>query len=213
MARKRDDTIDEIDGDLDLLPDMGDIIWEDERTPSKRGKRGMPEEQEPREFPKVILFAIVALVIIIPAVIILYDAFNNGSQPAYSTGAGVASDLYRTYIRQGENNGTMAATYHDAALINFSRGEYDLAIAQMTQAAGYSQQSMGEYQRAVREMPQDYGGANLSSVGALYMHEAETRYVAAFKCYRSGDAENASRYWDEAKYYVDLSEKYQAGHD
>ncbi|OPY30289.1 MAG: hypothetical protein A4E28_00346 [Methanocella sp. PtaU1.Bin125] len=191
---------------------MGDIIWEDERKAPRRGKRCLPEDEEPREFPKAIIYAIIALVVIIPAGIILYDTLNIGSQPAYSTGTGAYSERYRAFIVSGESNGTMAATYHDAALINFSRGEYDLAIAQMTQAAGYSLQSMGEYQRAVREMPQDYGGANLSSEGALYMHEAETRYVEAFKCYRSGDAENASRYWDEAKYYVGLSEKYRVSH-
>ena len=106
----------------------------------------------------------------------------------------------------------IAAGYHDAALINFSLGQYDVAIDQMTAAADYSLRSMSDYQAAVREMPSDIRGANISSEGALYMHEAEMKYIESFKSYRSGDIENASRYRDEAKYYSKQSSDHYVRH-
>jgi len=212
MPREPEDTFDDTD-DLDLMSDMEDvIIWDDESKPSKRGKRGMPDDEEHGEFPKMIIYAIVVLIIVIPGAIMLSGAGVFGDRASYSNVAQESSDLYTACIQKGENHGVIAAAYHDAALINFSRGQYDLAIDQMTLAANYSLQSMGDYQAAVRDMPRDFQGANLSSEGALYMHEAEMRYIEAFKSYRSGDVENASVYWDEAKYYIGLSADHQVNH-
>lgn len=203
MAREPEETPDYKPDllDYDTLSDADGIIWDDPNS--------APYDEGPREFPKAIIYAIVALVIVVPAGIMLSDAFFNGERMLHSSVADSSWELYQADIQKGESNGAIAAVYHDAALINFSRGQYDIAIDQMTRAANYSLQSMGDYQAAVRDSPRDFQGANLSSEGALYMHEAEMRYVEAFKSYRSGDAENASIYWDEAKYYIGLSADHQ----
>jgi hypothetical protein len=208
MARKPADIFDDEPYHLvfDPVPGMPDIVVEDdEELPDLSDSA---EDEEGRGIPKGIILAIIVLVVVLPVVIMLSDAHFNGMSSSSTDTVSGSWDLYQDHIQKGESDSAIAAEYHDAALINFSRGQYDLAIDQMTMAAGCSQRSMSEYAAAVKDLSMDIQGAEWSYQEKSYIYKAEEKYIKAFKSYRNGDLDNATRYQDDAGNYMKESSNY-----
>jgi hypothetical protein len=208
MARKPADILDDEPYHLvfDPVPGMPDIVVEDDEE--LLDLSDSEEDKERRGIPKGIILAIILLAVVLPIVIMLSDAHFNGMSSSDRDTVRDSLELYHAHIEKGESESVIAAGYHDAALINFSRGQYDLAIDQMTMAAGYSQRSMNEYAAAVKDLSMDIQGAEWSYREKSYIYKAEEKYIEAFKSYRNGDLDNATRYQDDAGNYMKESSNY-----